>query len=195
MFTSLHALAQQATLMITIAAEGADQLRVNVTPMPFDDKAKAQLPKPLSLLATPAEFDADFIAALATWQAPKRSLVEQAQDAGESEEQAAPPAPVVKAPAKDGKTSRKAATRASKPAAAEPDQAGLQAAGEAAGEAAAAVDAVMAGSERSPQVADVVLDGSEDKRADTHGDEPEPQPEVQAVAEVAPADAMTLDLF
>lgn len=33
MFTSLHALAKQATLKITIAPEGADQLCVNVTPM------------------------------------------------------------------------------------------------------------------------------------------------------------------
>jgi hypothetical protein len=32
MFTPLHALAKQATLMITIAAEGTDKLRVNVTP-------------------------------------------------------------------------------------------------------------------------------------------------------------------
>jgi hypothetical protein len=33
MFTPLHALAKQATLMITIARAGTDQLRVNVTPM------------------------------------------------------------------------------------------------------------------------------------------------------------------
>jgi hypothetical protein len=33
MFTPLHALAGQATPMITIAAEGADKLRVNVTLM------------------------------------------------------------------------------------------------------------------------------------------------------------------
>lgn len=147
MFTSLHALAKQATLMITIAAEGDGQLRVNVTPMPFDDKAKSQLPKPLSLLATPAEFDADFSAALATWQAPKRSLVQQAEDAAGDDEPVAPAAAAQKAPAKQDKPGRKAPARAGKPAAAEPDAAGVQAAGEAAGEAAAAADQVMAGSE------------------------------------------------
>lgn len=96
MFTTLHALAKQATLMITIAAEGDGQLRVNVTPMPFDTKAKSNLPQPLSLLATPDEFDADFITALSTWQAPKRSLIQQAQDAAGGASAAtasAPPAP------------------------------------------------------------------------------------------------------
>ncbi|HBZ07489.1 MAG TPA: hypothetical protein DEP03_14310, partial [Massilia sp.] len=82
MFTSLHELAKKATLMITIAAEGDEQLRVNVTPVPFDTKAKANLPQPLSLVASPAEFDADFGTALLTWHAPKRSLIEQAQAAG-----------------------------------------------------------------------------------------------------------------
>ena len=33
MFTPLHALATQATLMITMAPEGSDQLRVNATPV------------------------------------------------------------------------------------------------------------------------------------------------------------------
>ena len=101
MFTNLHELAKKATLMITIAPEGADQLRVNITAAPFDTKAKARLPQPLSLVATPAEFDADFIAALATWQAPKRTLLQQAQDAagalglpaGASEPPKALPAP------------------------------------------------------------------------------------------------------
>ena len=64
MFSTLHDLAKRATLMITVAAEGDDQLRVNVTPMPADTKAKSNLPQPLSLLATPTEFDAEFIAAL-----------------------------------------------------------------------------------------------------------------------------------
>lgn len=97
MFTSLHALAKQTTLMITIAAEGDDELRVNVTPVPADTKTKAKLPQPLSLRATPAEFDADFIAALSTWQAPKRSLLQQAQDATGG---AAPALPAPKAEAK-----------------------------------------------------------------------------------------------
>ena len=108
MFTSLHALAKQATLMITIAAEGDGQLRVNVTPMPFDTKAKSNLPQPLSLLATPTEFDADFVAALSTWQAPKRTLIQQAQDAaGGSPAVAAPALPAPKADGKSEKPGRK----------------------------------------------------------------------------------------
>lgn len=140
MFTNLHELAKKATLMITIAPEGADQLRVNITAAPFDTKAKASLPQPLSLVATPAEFDADFIAALATWQAPKRTLLQQAQDAagalglpaGAGEQPKALPAP------EKGKAGRKA--RGAKPAAdtapgddddagADGDQAGAPAAG------------------------------------------------------------------
>jgi PRTRC genetic system protein E len=107
MFTTLHALAKQATLMITIAAEGDGQLRVNVTPMPFDTKAKSNLPQPLSLLATPEEFDADFITALSTWQAPKRSLIQQAQEAaGGTSTAAAPALPAPKPAAKAEKTDK-----------------------------------------------------------------------------------------
>ncbi len=108
MFSTLHELAKQATLMITVAAEGDDQLRVNVTPMPFDTKAKSKLPQPLSLLATPTEFDADFIAALSTWQAPKRTLIQQAQDAaGGAPAAAAPALPGPKADSKSEKPGRK----------------------------------------------------------------------------------------
>lgn len=116
MFSTLHELAKQATLMITVAAEGDDQLRVNVTPMPFDTKAKSKLPQPLSLLATPTEFDADFIAALSTWQAPKRTLIQQAQDAaGGAPAAAAPALPAPKAEAKgDGKTEKPRKARAGK---------------------------------------------------------------------------------
>jgi PRTRC genetic system protein E len=141
MFTSLHALAKQATLMITIAAEGDDQLRVNVTPVPFDGKAKANLPQPLSLVATAAEFDADFVAALSTWQAPKRSLVEQAQAATGTASSAAPALPAPKAAAKNDKPGKKGRGKAG----ADEEPAAVQAAGEAAGEAVAAADQVMVG--------------------------------------------------
>ncbi len=107
MFTSLHELAKKATLMITIAAEGDDQLRVNVTPVPADTKAKANLPQPLSLVASPAEFDVDFGAALITWHAPKRSLIEQAQAATGGAPAAAPALPAPKASAKTDKPGKK----------------------------------------------------------------------------------------
>lgn len=145
MFTSLHALAKQATLMITIAAEGDDELRVNVTPVPADTKTKAKLPQPLSLRATPAEFDADFIAALATWQAPKRSLLQQAQDAAGG---AAAPAAAGDGPKPADKQQEKSKpgrkARADKSGGAEHEPAALHAAGEAAGAAGAAADEAMA---------------------------------------------------
>jgi PRTRC genetic system protein E len=173
MFTSLHALAKQATLMITIAAEGDDLVRVNVAPVPADTKSKAKLPQPLSLLATPAEFDADFIAVLATWQAPKRTLLQQAQDAtgGAQAPAAMLPAPAAAAgsdskagdkPQEKAKPGRKA--RADKSGGAEQQPAGLQAAGEAAGAAGAAADDVMvvAAAASAP-----VADGDLEK-VDTH---------------------------
>jgi PRTRC genetic system protein E len=215
MFTALHALAKQATLMITIAAEGDDQLRVNVTPMPFDDKAKSQLPKPLSLLATPTEFDADFIAALATWQAPKRSLVEQAQDSTGTDEPAAPAAPASKAAAKQDKPSRKTTARGGKASASEPEPAGVQAAGDAAGEAAAAADQAMAGNEQPGPVEPPPVDAAQqDNDTAPEAAQPDASPEpvlasepvadggaepvqepVQTAAEQEPADTLTLDLF
>jgi len=80
MFTDLHELTQTATLMIVVSNEG-DQLRVSVTPTQSGDKTKAHALRPLSLVGTPAELDADFGAALLAWQSPKKSLVQQAQEA------------------------------------------------------------------------------------------------------------------
>lgn len=81
MFSALHALAQKSTLMITISAED-EQLRVTVTPTPAGKDAK-QVLRPLSLLASAEELDADFAAAIATWQAPRQSVLEQARAAAE----------------------------------------------------------------------------------------------------------------
>ena len=69
MFTALHALAQSATLMIVVTAEG-DDLRVSITPTQAGDKTKAHKLQPLSLVAPPAELDDGFAAAIASWQAP-----------------------------------------------------------------------------------------------------------------------------
>lgn len=85
MFSDLHELAQSATLLIVVTAD-ADQLRVSVTPTQVGDKTKPHALKPLSLLGTPAEMDADFGAALMAWQKPKKSLVQQAQDAAGADE-------------------------------------------------------------------------------------------------------------
>ena len=85
MFTDLHELTQTATLMIVVTSEG-DQLRVSVTPTQAGDKTKPHALKPLSLLGTPTELDEYFGAALLAWQTPKKSLVEQAQDAANAED-------------------------------------------------------------------------------------------------------------
>lgn len=152
MFSPLHDLARTATLMVVISAEG-DQLRVNVTPTQLSDKTKAHYLRPLSLLGTPEELDAEFATALAEWQAPKRSLVEQARDAAGSEDAPKPasekagkpkstPAPAAKA----GKAGRaaKTAPAVGAPAAGDAAASGAHASGDAAASGADAVDACAA---------------------------------------------------
>ncbi|MEF2265377.1 PRTRC system protein E [Janthinobacterium sp. LS2A] len=80
MFTALHALTQSATLMIVVTAEG-DDLRVSITPTQASDKTKAHKLQPLSLVASPAEMDDGFAAAIQSWQAPKLSLQQQVEAA------------------------------------------------------------------------------------------------------------------
>lgn len=111
MFTKLHALAQAATLMVVVAREGADQLRVSVTPMKNDGKASGPELRPLSVVATPAELDAEFAEALAIWQAPRRSVLEQARDAAAEDDEAATGAGAPKKPAPAKKPAVKAAAR------------------------------------------------------------------------------------
>jgi PRTRC genetic system protein E len=91
MFTTLHALTQSATLMIVVTAEG-DDLRVSITPTQTGDKTKAHKLQPLSLVASPAELDDGFAAAIQSWQAPKLSLQQQveAANAASAEASAAP---------------------------------------------------------------------------------------------------------
>jgi PRTRC genetic system protein E len=84
MFKELHAMAKDAMLLITATAEG-DQLRVSVTPTYPDGKVPAGAAplRPLSVIASPEELDADFAAVLAFWKTPtpKQTLLEQAQAA------------------------------------------------------------------------------------------------------------------
>jgi PRTRC genetic system protein E len=114
MFNALKALAQNATLMIVVAGEDADQLRVSITPTYPGDKPKAHALKPLVLTGSADELDTDFAAAIGIWQAPKRTLIEQAQaaadnDDDESEGEGAPgrKARVNQAKQKDDKPPRK----------------------------------------------------------------------------------------
>ena len=79
MFIELEALARRNPLLITISPEG-DSLRVTVTPTPADSKTKQSI-QPVSLVGTAAELDEGLAAALITWQAPRKSLQEQAEAA------------------------------------------------------------------------------------------------------------------
>ncbi len=108
MFTALHALAQNSTLLIVVTAE-SDELRVSVTPTQTGDKTTAHKLRPLSLLGTAAELDEGFATALAVWLAPKMSLIEQAQAVADGDDDATDPdAPTGKAPAaKRGRKSNK----------------------------------------------------------------------------------------
>ncbi len=222
MFTTLHELAKKAPLMITVAAEGDDQLRVNVTPTPTDTKAKHNLPQPLSLLATPTEFDADFIAALSTWQAPKRSLIQQAADAaGGAAKNSAPALPAPKAEtkneAKGDKPGRKA--RGGKGAEDDKKNDAVPDAAAAAGEATAAADQTM-GDTANTDAGGQLQAGAEESVASTsttvdeeaaHAGEVQAAPTLasgatasapgeqpgadQAPAGDEPVDKFTLDLF
>lgn len=79
MFEELFALARHATLTLIVSADAASgRMTVSVIPKPKDDSGEAALRQPLSLTATPQEFDADFLAALRDYREVRASLAEQA---------------------------------------------------------------------------------------------------------------------
>lgn len=80
MFGELYQLALGATLTLTISAdERSGRLTVNVIPKPKSDHGEAALSTPLSLTATPKEFDSGFVGVLAGYRSEHRSLTEQAE--------------------------------------------------------------------------------------------------------------------
>ncbi|MDE1544112.1 PRTRC system protein E [Dechloromonas agitata] len=80
MFEELYALATGATLAMVISAdEKIGKMTINVVPKPKKDTGEPALTKDLSLTATPAEFDADFVAALTGYREARQSLIEQAE--------------------------------------------------------------------------------------------------------------------
>ncbi|KVN36774.1 hypothetical protein WJ63_35015 [Burkholderia pyrrocinia] len=90
LFTSLHALAQTTSINILITAEGDENLRVNVTPLP-NAKGKKEL-WPLSLVATPEELDAEFAAAVEAYEPGALSLLDQARACAAANTSGSPPA-------------------------------------------------------------------------------------------------------
>lgn len=80
MFAELYQLALGATLTLTISAdERSGKLTVNVIPKPKADHGEAALSTPLSLTATPSEFDSSFVSVLSGYRSEHRSLAEQAE--------------------------------------------------------------------------------------------------------------------
>lgn len=80
MFEELFALATSATLMMTLSAdEKSGRLTINIIPKPRTDAGEPALAQPLSLTATPAEFDAGFIEALRGYREVRQSLAQQAE--------------------------------------------------------------------------------------------------------------------
>lgn len=109
MFTELYALATTATLSMVISAdEKHGTLTISVMPKPKKDVGEPALTKDLTLIATPAEFDAGFVEALKGYRVARAGLIEQAEATNEVL-QAAMEAAAKKAAA--------ATTKASKPAA------------------------------------------------------------------------------
>lgn len=123
LFHQLFQLAQSATLTMTISADDKDgRMTINVVPKPKADLKEPALTTPLSLTATPDEFDADFVRVLSTYHAKRQSLAEQADATNEVLDAAK------QASAKRGATAvakampvRQAAKRPETPAAEEPD--------------------------------------------------------------------------
>jgi PRTRC genetic system protein E len=80
MFEELHALAASATLTMVISADGKNgRMTINVIPKPKKDVDEPALTKALSLTATPAEFDAEFVGVLKGYREVRQSLAVQAE--------------------------------------------------------------------------------------------------------------------
>ncbi|WP_298434873.1 PRTRC system protein E [Ottowia sp.] len=109
LFEELYALALTATLTMTVSAdEKSGRLTLNVIPKPRKDVSEPTLTQPLSLTATPQEFDEGFIAALTGYREVRQSLTEQAEATKEVIE-AAKTASVKKASEAVSKASKTAA--------------------------------------------------------------------------------------
>lgn len=108
MFAELYALATSATLAMVISADDkTGKLTINVVPKPRKDMDEPVLTQALSLTATPAEFDADFVTTLKDYREARQSLIEQAEATQEV---------LQAAKAASAKKASEAMTKAAKPA-------------------------------------------------------------------------------
>lgn len=84
MFETLYAIARTATLSMIISADDASgKMTISIVPKPKKDMGEPALTKDLTLTATPAEFDADFLTALTGYHEKRQSLIEQADATNE----------------------------------------------------------------------------------------------------------------
>lgn len=80
MFEELYELASNTTLTLVISADDKmGRMTINVIPKPKKDVEEPALSKALSLTATPAEFDAEFVQTLKGYREARQSLAEQAE--------------------------------------------------------------------------------------------------------------------
>jgi PRTRC genetic system protein E len=106
-FQELYALASTATLTMIISADDkAGKMTISVLPKPKKECGEVALTKDLTLTATPAEFDAEFVQALRGYQASRLSLSEQVEATNEV---------LAAAKAASAKKATEAVAKASKP--------------------------------------------------------------------------------
>lgn len=80
MFHDLFKLSLKATIAMTVSADASTGLMtINVIPKPKEDLDEPALGAPLSLTATPDEFQADFINVLTGYRQQRESLTAQAE--------------------------------------------------------------------------------------------------------------------
>ena len=80
LFSELYALTQGATVALILTGDhDTGLMTVNVVPKPTDDHKESGLRQNLTLVATPEEFDAQFIDALRGFRVARSSLLEQAK--------------------------------------------------------------------------------------------------------------------
>lgn len=80
LFSELYELTRGATVALIMTGDhDTGLMTVNVVPKPKDDHKESGLSQNLTLVATPAEFDAQFIDALRGFRAARSSLLEQAK--------------------------------------------------------------------------------------------------------------------
>lgn len=126
MFRELFDLACDVTLTMTISADqGTERMTINVVPRPTDDAKEPALAQPLSLTATPQEFDGGFVEALRGYREVRLSLVQQAQ-ATQAALEAARAASVKKASEASKSKTVRAATGQSTPVDATPKAAAAE---------------------------------------------------------------------